>query len=120
MFKIGEAAGALIAEETKGALRAVDNAILSKLRLCTSLVEIFEQAQLPVNSSQKLLQSMTSGLSQIIAGRGEMAQTVRELNAIKAASNLAETSYNCPGTIPNAIAQPLRAAPKACPEATFG
>jgi hypothetical protein len=120
MLKIGENAGALIAEETKGALRAVDHAILSKLRLCTSLMETFEQAQLPVNSSQKLLQSMTSGLNQIIAGRGEMAQAVRELNVIKAASNLAETNYNCPGTIPLATAQPLVTAPKACPEAAFG
>lgn len=120
MFVIGENAGALIAEETKGALRALDNAILSELRLCTSLVETFEQAQLPVGSSQKLLQSMTSGLSQIIAGRGEMAQTVRELNAIKAASNLAATSYNCPGTIPLATAQSSISAPRACTDAAFG
>jgi hypothetical protein len=120
MFKIGENAGALIAEETKGALRALDSAILSELRLCTSLVETFEQAHLPIGSSQKLLQSMTSGLSQIIAGRGEMAQTVRELNAIKAASNLAETNYNCPGTIPLANAQPQFSVRDACSEAAFG
>jgi hypothetical protein len=100
MLEVDENIGALIAAETKGALCALDNAILNKLRLCTTLVEAFEQTQLPVGSSQKLLQAMATGLNHIVAGRGEMAMTVRQLSLIKAGSSLSATSYNCPGGVP--------------------
>lgn len=97
MHDIQDNIGTLIAAETKGALHAIDTAILTELRFCASLVEAFERTNLPIGPSQKLLQTLSSGLSHIVAGRGEMAQTVRTLTAIKSGSNLQETSYNCPG-----------------------
>lgn len=96
MLIIQNNTGALVAAETKGALKAIDEAILNELRLCATLVETFEEAKVPVGSSQKLLQSLASGLNHFVAGRAEMAQTVRTLTALKKSSNLAETSYNCP------------------------
>lgn len=106
MHDIQENIGTLIADETKRALRAIDNAIMTELRLCTSVVEAFEQSNVPIGPSQKLLQTLSNGLSHFVAGRGEMAQTVRTLTAIKADSNLQETSYNCPGEpIPMVVAQ---------------
>jgi hypothetical protein len=107
MLKIEENIGALIASETKGALRALDDAILNKLRLCTSLIEAFEEAGLPVNSSQKLLQSMASGIGHIVAGRGDMAVAVRHLHAIKSGSSLAPTNFNCPNGEPPMGALPI-------------
>jgi hypothetical protein len=101
MFDIQENTGAVIAADTKGALRALDNAILNELRLCTTLMEAFDDTEIPVNSSQKLLQSMASGINHIVAGRGEMASTVRLLRSIQAGSNLAPTSYNCPEGVPS-------------------
>lgn len=97
MHEIQDNIGTLIAAETKGVLHAIDTAILTELRLCASLVEAFEHTNLPIGPSQKLLQTLSSGLSHIVAGRGEMAQTVRTLTAIKSGSNLQETNYNCPG-----------------------
>jgi hypothetical protein len=120
MLKIDDNTGALIAAETKGALKALDDAILTKLRLCTTLVEAFEQTQLPVGSSQKLLQSIASGINHIVAGRGEMATTVRALTAIKSGSSLAETSYSCPGQAPFATMPMTVDEPATCPEASFG
>lgn len=120
MFNIDKNTGALIAAETQGTLRAIDNAILSELRLCSSLVEACEQAHLPIRSSQKLLQSITSGLSQIVAGRGELAQTARALSVIKAGSSLAETSYNCPGEPPPMMAAAPVEVPEAGSETVFG
>lgn len=96
MLNIQDNIGQLIATETQGALHAIDNAILTELRLCTTLVEAFEATNLPVGPSQKLLQSITNGLNHFVAGRGEMAHTVRTLTAIKSGSNLQATSYNCP------------------------
>jgi hypothetical protein len=97
MHEIQDNIGSLIAAETKGALHAIDSAILSELRLCTSLVEAMESTNLPIGRTQKLLQSMSNGLSHFVAGRGEMAHTVRTLSTIKSDSNLRETSYSCPG-----------------------
>jgi hypothetical protein len=100
MLTIQNNTGALVAAETKGALKAIDDAILTELRLCATLVEAFGETGVPVGSSQKLLQSLASGLNHFVAGRAEMAQTVRTLNALKGSSNLSETSYSCPGSQP--------------------
>ena len=116
MLIIDKNVGALIAAETKGTLKALDDAILNELRLCTTLVEAFDGARLSVGASQKLLQSMASGISHIVQGRGEMASTVRALAAIKGGSNLAETSYNCPEGSPPS----MRSAPVQLAEPAFG
>jgi hypothetical protein len=120
MYKIENNTGALVAAETKDALRALDHAILSELRLCTTLVEAFDEAQLPITSSQKLLQSLTNGIHHIVTGRGEMAQAVRALNAIKSGSTLRETSYNCPNGIPPATGSASDEKDGLLKEAVFG
>ena len=120
MLNIQDNIGMLVANETQGALRAIDNAILTELRLCTSLVETFEAINLPVGPSQKLLQSLANGLNHIVAGRGEMAHTVRALTAIKAGSSLKETGYNCPGETPPLLAAQGAEKGAACPVAAFG
>ena len=120
MLNIQDNIGMLVSNETQGALRAIDNAILTKLRLCTTLVEAFEDASVAVGPSQKLLQSIANGLNHIVAGRGEMAQTVRTLSAIKAGSSLRETSYNCPGETPPLMAAQKAEKSSACPVSAFG
>ena len=120
MLNIQDNIGMLVANETKGALRAIDDAILTKLRLCTTLVEAFEEANLPVGPSQKLLQSIATGLNHIVAGRGEIAHTVRTLTAIKSGSSLQETSYNCPGETPPLLAAQEAETAAACPLPVFG
>jgi hypothetical protein len=119
MLKIDDNIGALVAAETKDTLKAIDEAILSELRLCTTLVEAFEETSLPVGSSQKLLQSLTTGLNHIVAGRSEMATAIRALTAIKSGSNLRETGYNCPSDQPYARASG-QATVQPCPAAAIG
>ncbi len=120
MLKIEKNTGALIAAETQTALKSLDHAILNELRLCTSLVEAFDEAKLPVGTSQKLLQSMARGIDHIVSGRGEMAQTVRTLNAIKGNSSLKETGFGCPGEVPLAMIQPLDTVPMMHADTEFG
>lgn len=120
MLKIQDNIGSLVASETQGAMRAIDNAILTELRLCATLVEAFETTPVPVGRSQKLLQTLASGLNHFVAGRGEMAQTVRTLSAIKTGSNLHDTSYNCPTNSPPMLAAQESEQSTACPVAAFG
>jgi hypothetical protein len=119
MLKVDENIGGLVAAETKGALRAIDHAILSELRLCATLIEALDQTALPVGSSQKLLQNLANGLNHFVAGRGEMATTIKTLTAIKADSTARETSYNCPGQLPAAMIAEQKAKPQPCSEAIF-
>jgi hypothetical protein len=120
MLKIEKNTGALIAAETQTALKSLDVAILNELRLCTSLIEAFEDAKLPVGTSQKLLQSMARGIDHIVTGRAEMAQTVRTLSAIKGDSSLKEVGYGCPGEVPLATILPDKVASPAVGEQAFG
>lgn len=120
MLEIKNNTGALVASETQGTLRAIDDAILSELRLCTTVVEAFGDTDLTIGSSQKLLQSLATGLNHFVAGRGEMAQTVRTLTAIKSSSSLRETSYNCPGEAPSLRVGNDRSETERFPAAHFG
>jgi hypothetical protein len=120
MLKVDENIGGLVAAETKVALRAIDDAILSELRLCTTLIEAFDKTALPVGSSQKLLQNLANGINHFVAGRSEMAATIKTLTAIKSSSSLVETSYNCPGELPIAKARDHVSTPLPCRETVFG
>jgi predicted transcriptional regulator len=92
--------GALVAAESKDAISALDQAIVSKLKLCMTVVEGAAASNIPVASTQKLLQSMSTGLSNIVAGRADMAQTIRVLSSIQKHSNLKTVSYGCPLGMP--------------------
>ncbi len=114
MQKIEENVGQLVAADAKGTISALDNAILSELKLCTTVMEAIQTTSLPIISSQKLIHSMASGLNHIVAGRGEMAATVRHLTSIKRGSNLAPQSFGCPNgladgsAVDGSRAEPLR------------
>ena len=96
MQKFEENLGHLVSADTKGTINALDDAILSELKLCTTLIEAIKSTNLPINSSQKLLLSVASGLNHIVAGRGEVAATVRHLTIIKRDSNLQPYDFGCP------------------------
>jgi hypothetical protein len=114
MQKIEQNVGHLVAADTKGTISALDNAILSELKLCTTVMEAIQTTSLPIMSSQKLIHSMASGLSHIVAGRGEMAATVRHLTSIQRASNLAPHSFGCPNGSADAMVTdtPMREEPR--------
>ncbi len=96
MQKFDANLGALIAADSQGTIKALDDAILSELKMCTTLVEAMQGNSLPINSSQKLLNAMASGISNIVAGRSDIATTVRHLTVLKQDSNLAVYDFGCP------------------------
>jgi hypothetical protein len=100
MQKIEQTIGAVVAADSKDAVCALDQAIISELRLCMSIVEGATTSGLPINWTQKLLQSMSSGIASVVAGRAEMTQTVRYLTAMQRDSNLHAVSYGCPNGMP--------------------
>jgi hypothetical protein len=106
MFKIAETTGLVVAEDTKLTIAAIDNAILSKTRLASSIIEASEQSGLPMAQSQKLLEGMARGFEHLVAGRGDMLTVVRQLSAIKGHSSLEVVDYGCPNGLEARVAQP--------------
>lgn len=96
MFSINRNSGAVVAEDTKASVNAIDAALLSNTRLCATILEASHASGLPINATQKLLQSMASGLNQLVAGRADMVATIRQLNLIQGQSDLSAVSYGCP------------------------
>lgn len=99
MQKFDANIGALVAADSQGTLKAIDDAILSELKMCTTLVEAIQGQKLPIAASQKLLNSMASGIGNIVAGRNDMAATVRHLSVLKQDSNLDVYDFGCPSAL---------------------
>lgn len=109
MLKFRPAAGPVVAADTKNAVEAVDDALLSGLRLYASVIEATKDSNLPVAQSQKLFSSLNDGLSQVLGGRADMVRTVRILTQIKGESNFAPEDFGCPaGWVPSASAADVR------------
>lgn len=96
MLNFRPGAGPVMAADTKNAVAAVDDALLSSARLIASFIEATQGSNLPVAESQKLLASMTSGLQSVLDGRGNMVAAIRQLTVIKGRSNFAPLDFGCP------------------------
>ena len=96
MLEFKPGAGMVVAGDVQSAVAAVDSAILNGARLCASFIEATHGSKLPVSQSQKVLKSITSGLSAVADGRGEIVSAVRHLTEIKERSNLVAEDYGCP------------------------
>ena len=96
MLEFQPGAGSVVADDSKGAVTAADNALLGSLRLYMSFIEATRDSGLPAAQSQKVHSSITSGISAFVEGRGGLVAAIRQLNGIKHASNLAELDFGCP------------------------
>ncbi len=86
----------VVAADVQTTVAAVDDAILNGARLCASFIEATQGSNLPVSQSQKVIKSITAGLSAVADGRAEIVSAVRHLTTIKDNSNLAPENYGCP------------------------
>jgi hypothetical protein len=96
MIRFKEGGGIVVAGDVKNAVAAVDDALINGARLCASFIEATQGSNLPVSQSQKVIRSLTSGLTAVADGREEMVAAVRHMTAIKAQSNFAPEDYGCP------------------------
>lgn len=96
MVEFSKGAGLVVANDARTAVAAFDGALLSGARMCVSVLEAAQGANIPAARTQKVLRSISSSLSAVVEGRGEIVAAVRDLNAIKLRSNLRVEDYGCP------------------------
>ena len=101
MHSIKQSSAAVVASDTQDAGAAYDAALLAQARLCASFVEANDEVKLPMATSQTILQSMTDGMSGLVASRAHMTSVVRQLNLVQARSNLQTVSFGCPDGLPS-------------------
>ena len=101
MHSIKQSSAAVVASDTQDAGAAFDSALLAQARLCASFVEANNEVKLPMATSQRILQSMTDGMSGLVASREHMTSVVRQLNLVQARSNLQTVSFGCPDGLPS-------------------
>lgn len=96
MTKISMGAGVVVAEDVRATVAAFDGALLNGARMCVSVLEAAQGADVPVAQTQRLLRSISTSLNAVVEGRGEIVAAVRQMTAIKSRSNLAPVDYGCP------------------------
>lgn len=85
-----------MAADVQSAIAAVDDALLNSARMCVSILEATRGTKIPATQTQRLLRSVTAGLSTVVSGRAEIVSAIRTMTAIQANSNLRETAFGCP------------------------
>lgn len=96
MIELKQGAGLVVAGEIRNALSAVDDALLNSARMCVSVIEATQGANIPAQQTQQLLRSITAGMSAVVDGRDEIVAALKHMLTIKGQSNLAPVDYGCP------------------------
>jgi hypothetical protein len=96
MIELKQGAGLVVAGEIRNAFSAVDDALLNSARMCVSVIEATQGANIPAQQTQQLLKSITASMSAVVEGRDEIVTALKQMLAIKSQSNLAPVNYGCP------------------------
>lgn len=100
LHQIDQSAGHVIASDAQASVAAIDQAVLSYSRLCASIIEVSQSANLPVATGQSALAKMSAGLASLVEGREHIAAATRELLKVQRASTLEPVSFGCPNGLP--------------------
>ena len=96
MIELKNGAGIVVAGDVQNAFSAVDDALLNTARMCASVIEATQGANIPAQQTQRLLRSITASMTAVVDGRDEIVTALKQMIAIKDHSNLAPVSYGCP------------------------
>lgn len=103
MINLKAGTGLVVAGDIRSTFAAVDDALLTSARMCVSVIEATQGANIPAQKTQHLLRSITSGMTAVVNGRDDIVTALRCMIDIKGQSNLAPVDYGCPdGWTPSA------------------
>jgi hypothetical protein len=94
-------AAIVIADDVRATLASVDGALTHGARLLGAMVETAQASRIPVTESQRVLESVTSGLSNVVRGRSDMVDAVKRMTVMKRNSNLQTVDVGCDNPLPD-------------------
>lgn len=100
MYQFDPSVVPVIAGDTNSMLRAADRALLANARLMSSVIESVENADLPINVSQEIFESIHASGTSFLEGRQHLRQSIRRLRAVAKNSPHHARMVGCPDGLP--------------------
>lgn len=88
-----------LAENTRAAIAAADDALLTNTQMFSAILESVRTSDLPIGVTQDLYGSMLEGANKLLEGRRQLQKSVATMRAIAKNSPHHERMEGCP-TIP--------------------
>ena len=96
MYKFDVASIPVLQADTKAAVAAADDALLTNAVLLTSILQTTKTANLPINVTQDLYGNMVEGSVKLLEGREQLRKSVRMMQAIAKRNPDAPEALGCP------------------------
>ena len=93
----------VLTENTRAAIAAADDALLTNTQMLTAILESAKASDLPISVTQDLYGSMLEGANKLLEGRKQLQKSVATMRSIAKNSPHGERMEGCP-TIPMAHA----------------
>ncbi len=97
MTKLTQGAARVIAGDITAVFHSTDNALLSSVRVVSSVLEGTADSGMHPRTKQKLLETLSSGYGKLLEGRKEMVQAQSQMVVIQRQSNLDTVDFGCWG-----------------------
>lgn len=94
-----------LTENTRAAIAAADDALLTNTQMLSAILESVKTSDLPINVTQDLYGSMLEGANKLLEGRKQLQKSVATMRSIAKHSPHHERMEGCP-TIPMGQAAP--------------
>ncbi|MCA1748598.1 MAG: hypothetical protein ABR601_07255 [Parasphingopyxis sp.] len=85
-----------LTENTRAAIAAADDALLTNTQMLSTILESVKASDLPINVTQDLYGSMLEGANKLLEGRKQLQKSVATMRAIAKHSPHHERMYGCP------------------------
>lgn len=100
MKNINTGSAMVIADDVRSTLASVDSALTSGARLLGVMVETAHASRITATESQRVLENVLAGLSNVLRGRSDMVEAVKRMTVIKQNSNLETVDVGCDNPLP--------------------
>lgn len=96
MYNFDKASIPVLAADTRAAIAATDEALLTNVQMFTSILQTARTSDLPINVTQTLYGTMVEGASKLLEGRECIRKSLRTMQAIAAKGPHPVTMEGCP------------------------
>lgn len=104
MHTFNTGAAIVIAADLRTTLASVDSALVTGSRLIGTMLETAQDANLSAIESQRVLDDMTTGLTNVVKGRSDMVEALKRMTVLKRNSNLETVDVGCDNPLPKKAA----------------
>lgn len=95
MINLTEATVVVVGADSRTAVKDLDSACVSGLRLAANAIEGIKDAGVPVGQSQRLITAFNNGFAKLTEGRKELVSAIGHMQVIHRRSDQAETDAGC-------------------------